>query len=344
MKNVKQRGTVLLVIIFIVTAVGIAVVAGVTFAGAVATNESKSEKKTQTTYLVDGAIQLATSDLANGRFRLGTTAVYYVGGRAITITAVDNRDNVDNSVVLQVSGSVNGMPIADSQLVLFTAIPVDCVWSYGLYSDSTLTYVSGTRVRGKVFVRQTPNILAKIGKVTKRLKVGTTTTDIDVLTIDGLTISGVSPFTFPYLDSDAYQAASYTVLSGDRVITSYTMPARNACIMVKGNLTLHGNITGTGTFYATGNVVIDGTIAAHDGHLLVIAGKDMTFSNGNGALNARGFFFAEGAMNINSQLRVRGALAASSIAATSKFNVDYDHWLADRSINGVSLHAPSMWP
>jgi hypothetical protein len=86
----KRRGSAMMIVAFTVSAVGLIVIAGVGLSGAVANGQSKLERAQEMKYVIQGAAELAASDLAAGRLQFGSSKTYFIGGNAVTVVASDN--------------------------------------------------------------------------------------------------------------------------------------------------------------------------------------------------------------------------------------------------------------
>jgi hypothetical protein len=252
----------MIIVAFTATAVAIIAIAGVGLSGAVSNNQSKREKSQEMMYVMNGAAELATSDLAAGRLQIGTPKTYYVGGIAVTVTAADNSSVLANTATLLINGTAPSGSIASSKTVAFTPRAVKNVWSYALYSNGATEVASGSKTVGSFFTRGRPTapgggllsgLLGLLGlgttvaTVTKNFETVSTYNPMGILTVQGAILTGVTPDPFPTLSTAAYTGAAASVLSGNQTLNGYTFPANDALVVVNGNLTLHGTIVNEGT-------------------------------------------------------------------------------------------------
>lgn len=340
----------MMIVTLTATAVGVIAIAGVGLSGAIANSQSKLERAQEMKYVTQGAVQLAASDLAAGRLQLNESKVYFVGGNPVTVTTTDNSQTLPNSVVLTLSGTSGGIPIAATQVISFTEVPIANVWSFGIYSNNGFTWpVAGCKVIGSVYFRKSINVLGTGGQITGDFKTSSSFNPLSLLSIQGGIMTGVSPFNYPVPITADYQNAAASVLAGNQVLNGYTFPHDGAILFVSGNVTLHGTVNNSGAIYATGDITIDSDLSSQsqqNKHLMVITPKNITFKKPgtNTSESAEGYFFAGDHITIGSTLTLSGALVGNDFNVNAGFVVNWDQWLTHKTANGQSIEAPQMWP
>lgn len=345
MKRNLKRGSAMIVVSFTVTAVAVTVVAGLTLTGSVSKDASKKEKKKEADYIADGAMTLALSDVKNGKLAPGQSKTYLVGGESVTVSATDDSGGTGQSVLLDVAGNIDGAKLAKKASKPLGKGAIDVLWSYGMYSNNTLSWPLGAKVTGSVFVRRNLSILGT-GTITKDFKTSSSLNLLGLLNVLGSLITGVTAKTWPSVTTSGYTSNADSVLAGPVTLTSYTFPKKNALVVVNGDLTMKGNVNGSGTFYVTGNVTVNGnlTLPAGGDHMVVITPGNITFTNGLSSITAEGYYYAGGTMAISSPLTLSGAAVANDFSGSGKFTVTWDQWLTKDPKNGVEMKAPGMWP
>jgi hypothetical protein len=300
---------------------------------------------------MSGAMEMAKSDLMSGNMSAGDTKTYYVGGSAISVSAVDNSANAANTVVLTANGAPGkGEQSNNSSKKTVAVVPTSLnnIWSYGLYSNGGFTWPSLglSKVVGSVYFRNSISVLGTGGQISKDFKTSSSFNPLSVLKISGAILTGVSPLSFPSLSTSTYTAAADSVLTGNQTLTGYTFPTDNALVVVNGNLTFHGTVTRQGTIYVTGTVLINGnvTLQSSSKKLLIITPNGITFNGSGTALTADGYYFAGGTITISDSLTNTGALVGNNFSVASSFTENWDQWLTQKAANGQVMSAPGMWP
>src|SRR5579871_4339254 len=119
MKKVKKnRGSVMVLVVLIATAVSVAAIAGLCLSGTVSNNQSKLEKSQEMNCIVSGVTQLATADLSSGVLNIGGAKTYQVGGNSISVSATAN-PSLANTASLAMTGSLGNIPISTSTTVAY---------------------------------------------------------------------------------------------------------------------------------------------------------------------------------------------------------------------------------
>lgn len=336
----------MIVVTFVVTAVAIVALAGLGLSGAVSTSQSKLEKKQELKYVVDGAAQLAASDLSSGLLTVGNSKTYYVGGVAVTVAATAN-PNLGNAANLSISGASGGMPISTATTVAYLPSVVDNLWSYGIFTNNTFTWplLGSNKVVGSFYAKNSISVLSLGGQVTKDFKTSSSFNPLSLLSIGGGILTGIKPMGFPTVTSTDYTSNAQSTLQGNQVLNGYTFPSANAIVVVNGNLTIKGTVNGDGTFYVTGTITVNGNLARQSSshHIVFVTPGSIVFS-ASGSISADGYYYAGTQITINSTLTTTGALTAGTFSVGAGFTVNWDNWLTKNTINGQSLHAPGMWP
>lgn len=337
----------MIIVALTMSAVAITVIAGLALSGAVTNRVAKSERDQENKYIVDGAIQLATADLATGALAAGQSKVYRVGGHDVTVAAVDNSFNLANTARLVVTGAgKGGATLQTSQLVATKVGSIDNIWSYAFCSNTNFSFVSGAnRVNGSVFFRNSPSLLGGSVLITQDLKTCSLLTPPPFLTIQGALRTGVAPLSFPSVKMSDYTPVAAVVLNGNQVLNGYTFPSPNAVIVVNGNLDLKGAIMGSGTIFVKGNVDVTGSVSRPSpaAHFLVVSPQNVTI-RGSGSMNVDGYYFSGGQLTIKNPMTGVGAFAAQSYNVQATFSTSWDPWLTKDPANGKALHAPVMFP
>lgn len=339
----KKRGSAMIVVVFMVTAVAVTAFAGLALTGTVAKDQVDDESQKKDQYIVEGAVQLANADLIAGKVTPGTTKQYVVGGKSVSVTIDDNSAAVDGTVKISVKG-VSNPKIAKAKIVPIVKGVIDNVWAYGLYSNGSLGFPSNSVVTGSVYVKNSLGALGLNVKVTKDLKTSSSFNPLGLLNILGAIVTGVAVKPMPSVLASNYQSNADTVLVGDQTLVDYQFPQDYSITYINGNLNLTGDIKNNGTFYVTGNVTITGKTKPNSGsdHYLVITPGTITFS-GTG-LDVEGYFYAGTQATISNTLKLKGGIAANAFGGSSAYNITWDQWLTKSATNGAALHAPAMWP
>lgn len=334
----------MIVVALTTTAVAITVVAGIALSAAVSRNQAKGERKLLKGYVTEGAIELATSDVASGVLALGQSKNYTIGGITVTVTANDNSGIIPGTAILSVDGTSPSMPIKSTKTVAYIPRLVSNIWSYGIYSNGGFTFplLGTSKVVGSTYFRNSISILGT-GQITKDYKSTASFNPLGLLNIGGAILTGVTALTFPSLTNATYQSAATTVLTGDQVLNGYTFPSEGALVYINGNLTLHGSINKLGTFYVTGSVKIDGNLSTNK-QLAIITPGNLTFDSSGTAITAEGYFFSRGTVYLTDKLTLDGALVGNAYSVASNFTVTWDQWATQAAANGESLKLPMMWP
>lgn len=342
MKQTKKRGSAMIVVAFMVTAVAVTVMAGLSLSGSVATDQGDLEKEKKDSYVTQGAVQLATADLINGKIKPGDTKLYFVGDKSVSVAVEDNTIALANSVKLKVNGSGDSK-IGSTKVVPYGKAIIDNIWSYGVYSNSSLNMPLGTKVTGSVYVKNNLGLLGLGVKITKDLKTSSSFNPTGLLSILGSIVTGVAAKPMPAIDATAYQNISDVKLTGDQVLTDYKFTSNNSVVFINGDATLNGDIEGDGTIFATGNININNDLKWKGGHCVIVTPGTITFS-GSGTIDIEGYFYAGSQVNIASPIKVKGGIASSSVNASNKYEITWDPYLTKTAANGAALHAPAMWP
>src|SRR4051812_44775328 len=93
----KTRGTAMLLVLILSSAVGIIAFAGVGLSGAVSNTASRAENAQQDDWAVVGASELAKSDLMMKRIAIGGSKAYTIAGRTLTVQMDDNTSSMPNT-------------------------------------------------------------------------------------------------------------------------------------------------------------------------------------------------------------------------------------------------------
>ncbi|HVT14049.1 MAG TPA: hypothetical protein VHE55_17430 [Fimbriimonadaceae bacterium] len=346
MIRLKTRGNAMVVVIFVATAVGITVMAGVGITGAISNSQSKQERAQEMKYVFAGASQLAVADLAAGKLLPGNSATYTIGNTTVTVATAPN-PNLANSAILTISGSSLGNPVSSVTNVSYLPAIIDNTWSYGIFSSGAFTWPLGTsKVVGSVYFKNSISILGS-GTVTKDFKTSSSLNPLSLLTIGGALLTGINVKTLPAISNSTYTSAATTVLSSSQTMNGYTMPSSYALVVINGNLTIHGTINGDGTIYVTGSVTVDGNLTRQNGgrHIMIVTPNNITFKATSGnSMTADGYYFAGGQISIQTALTNTGGLIANSFGVSSGFTITWDPWINQDSGNGQLMHAPGLWP
>lgn len=335
-----RQGNALVFTVLVATAVIVTAVAGVQITGAVASEQSQKENAVENGYLMDGAINLARADLEANQAKPGDTKTYYVGGEAFTVTFTAGKSAL-NAVLTVGSTSSKGKALKSTQAVVFLPTRTSSLWSYGIYSDGTYSWLTGSSVTGSVFFRNGITIQGSGGKVSGDFKTSSIFNPNGILVIGGAIFTGMDPLAWPSVATKDYKNAATTTLTGSQTLTSFTFPSANALVIVNGNLTLsNALITGSGTFYVTGNVTVDKALRAKSADHFLVIGNNVTFANSLRSVSADGYYFACHTMTISSPLTLNGAIVASSFLVLGSVNVTWDPWLTSDPANGTSLWIP----
>ncbi len=351
MNNSRKRGSALMVVLIVSTSLGITAVAGLTLTGNISRNQEKKENKVKDAYVLSGAVAMAEGDLATAKIKAGDLKVYYVGGQAVTISIADNSGSLANTVCITASKADKlGRTVLNQNGGEVTAVltsQLDNLWSYGVFSNSGLTWPTGSVVNGSVYCKNSPTILGSLGsKITKDFKTTGSFNPLGLITVLGNILTGVAPFPFPDVTAAGYPTAATSTLVGPQTLTAYNFPASNALVVVNGNLTLRGAVKGTGTFYVTGNVIVDQNVSNYNGftHFSVVTPNGITFGGASATISAAGYYFAGTSVTINKTLTLTGALAAGNYVNNAKFTVTWDNYLQTNAAQAKQLRAPTYWP
>lgn len=338
----------MIVVAFTSVALGIAVVAGLAFSGALANQQSKEERESKVDYIVSGVTSLAKADLASGALKSGQTKTYTVAGSAITVTASDNSNNLTDSVNLSLSGVVASTPLSTLTTVAVTKKVTETLWTYGAYSDSNFKFaMSNSEVKGNLFFRSSLSVSGTGNKVHQNYKTTSSTNPTGLLTVNGAILTGQPALSWPggLLTQALYTPYADSLFLLGQTFNGYTFPKTDALVLIVGNLTLRGTIRGRGTIVVTGNVLVDNNVTYNGGgdKMVVVALGNITFQKATGTLSADGYYFANNNIEILSTFNNTGAVVGKGFNTTQKFVITYDKWLTEND-NAVKLKAPGYWP
>ncbi len=334
----------MIVVAFMVTAGAVAVFAGLSLSATVSDGQGTLENNAKEQLVTEGAIQLATADIINGKLEPGDSKLYYVGSKSINVTVEDNSASVADTVRLKVNG-IGALKFEANKVVSLRVNAIDNIWSYGIYSNNSLNLPLNSKVTGSVFVRNGLGLAGLGAKITKDLRTATSSYTISLLQLVGSLITGVKAKPMPSLAGSQYQACAENVLAGDQVLDSYRFNSDGGVVYVNGNLSLSGDMDKGGTFFVNGNVTVTGKLTQKgNGRLVVVTPGTITFAVGSSKTDVQGYFYAGTEAKINSYIKLKGAIAAGTVSATNTFEVEWDQFLTKKANNGYAYHAPSMWP
>lgn len=334
------------IVVVATTAVAVTTVASIGLTSSVSKSHSKHEKKLQKEYVAQGAIELATSDVASGVLELGQSKSYTIGGVTVTVTANDNSGNVPGTVSLAVNGSAPNMPITASKTVAYAEKRISNIWAFGVYSNGGFAFplLGSSKVTGSTFFRSSISILGT-GQITKDYKSTSSFNPLGLLNIGGTILTGVTPLAFPSLSDSTYQSAAATVLTGNQTLNGYSFARDGDLLFVNGNLNIQGTIAREGSIYVTGSVTVNGNLQAQSGKkFAIISPGNITFDGSGSAITAEGYYFSRGTVYLTDKLTLNGALVGNSYSVGSNFTITWDKWATDKAANGAKLKLPMMWP
>jgi hypothetical protein len=335
----------MLLVLILGSAVATIAFAGVGLAGSVSKSSGSREQSLQADWALNGAFELAKSDLFARRVTAGDTKTYTVGGKAILVNVIDNDSQMPNTVRLQLTATAQSRPIARTRVLALAKPVITSIWSHGIFSNSNFTWPAASSVNGSVYFRNSISVSSTGGQVSKDFKTTSMFNPMGLITVHGAILTGMTPYAWPTINSASYTGQATSVLTGSQVLNGYTFPVDNALVVVNGDLTLsNSTITRSGTLFVTGNVTVNRLVKANpNDHVMIVTPRNITFS-GSGTVQADGYFFAGGQIAFNAPVTASGAMLANSYSGNKPLNITWDKWIMDDPQNGKTLKAPGLWP
>ena len=346
----KQRGSVMVFAIVLVTAMTSVICATVWLTSSLVKSERVYEDQVRARYAAEAITEQAAQDFTNGTMTLPSTRTPSVTGVTSTVTATDNSSNIPHTMSVTATSTIHGHAVTVTKIVGLRKAPSP--FYYAMFVNAGLTssaaFVTGSSgINGDVYSNGAISLTGTGNTINGDLE-STSTQSVGTSTITGSTYPSATAITFPTVTSTNYSAvANQTSNSGtlNGATFSTTTGAYYLLYMNNASVSISGTFTGKGTVYVNGNATISGpiTLGNSSSRVAIIASGTITFSSAG----PHSAYFYGGACTISatSLTITKGALVVASLATTTKpitITNDTSVWLS--STEGTNHRLPGFFP
>ncbi|HVT14050.1 MAG TPA: hypothetical protein VHE55_17435 [Fimbriimonadaceae bacterium] len=344
-----SKGSTLVFVLVVAACASIALMALVSLAAQMNSTMMRVEQQARADMAMQGAVAAIRFQANSGALGVPSTQTIMIDNFGCTTTVTDNGANIANSYKVDISTNrwgntytlsrVTGLPAGSAASSLYkyaVAFNAACSMSNqldthdtghkaSLYSNGTLHLSqSGCSIDGDADL--------------------TTPTSGSYLSVTGSKATNAAARSWPTTSTTNYQnAADYSF--GNHSVGNISFPSSHCLVVVNGDMTFNGGtISGTGTYYVTGNVTISGDLSYSNSSAMIaiICRGTVTVSDYTDVV---GIVFTDGISWGNNDHITKGLLCLDN--ATSFYrslDVTYDSRIRDGGGLGKSMHLPGLWP
>ena len=358
----KQRGSASILAMIMVVATATLAIAMISLSTALREKQTRLEANRIVSNAWDGGVETIRDMAARGVLRLPQTVSATVGNVTESLALADASSgsisllgiNLTVGVpTILITGTLtyNGNTYKRQQVIGRGKITTP--WQYAIFENNGLTTLTnsittGASGLGDCWFNGSITLLGAGTSFTGDL----TSTGLILplgLAVTGTTTASAPALTFPSVSNSTYQTAALINLSGNQTISGYTFFAADPNgyreTYINGNLTIKGNIVGSGVFFVNGNVTISGDITkASSDHCVIITAGNITI--GASANNIAAYLYCGNTLSFaNSNNRTfTGGMVVNNLSLSCNIAASFDTDVRDNQNEAWKLKLPGCWP
>lgn len=344
----NRRASTLVFLLVITACSSIALMALISLSAQVYLSVARDEQRTRAELAMQGAVANIRSQAYSGTLTVPSTQTITIDNFDCVTTVSSNGASVANSYEIDVSTSRWGRTYSISRITGLPNGAANSIYKYALAMNgaSTMSSTLTTRDasnRADVYSKGAINF-GVFGSVIQGDADLTTPTTGKTVTVNGTRTTNYPARTWPApVDATYSAAADYNF--GNHSVGSISFPSANTLVYIGGTMTFNGGtVSGTGTYYVTGNATISGDITYSNGSakLVIICKGTLTFSANS---NVAAIVFANNVSWGSGCTITKGLLCVGNATTFSNaLDITFDPAIMNGGTLGNSMYLPGLWP
>ncbi|MCH8274198.1 MAG: hypothetical protein IH851_05360 [Armatimonadetes bacterium] len=355
----RSRGSALVFVLVMIVAITTVLVATVELATRVRGAQASLENERSVGHSFDGVVDWVKSRDTAGSLSVPTVTTMTVGKIKWDVTVNDNGASIANSLRVDGSTVTKGGAYSAWRVIGRKGGVVRRLFDYALAlgSDSTvtnpLTLGSGGS-NGDAYVDGDVVWMDSATIVNGNLE-ATGTISPASLSVTGSKVEGAEQSSFPPVNGTDYLNSADQVLGsgGKTDIVGWTFSQNYELIYIDGDLTIQGGFSGTGTFYVTGEVEVQGDMLylTADSRLAIITTQKIKIERNVTTLV--GYIYTQGLLDVQDPKQdpkqdlvtlTSGGAVALTLISGRPFSIIHDPTVKNDPSVGYNLKLPGYWP